>query len=160
MADKKQGYASYKRSELFTILKPVLGTIVNIQTGIEANLSKHSISKMTSSKALEKSKTNGFTLAEHFELAAKIKPLYETAILVAAHGNLKNPEDPNVVSIKRFVSAAILQSGKKADVLITVKESLANGHRIYSIELDEINKASERFEGLSDAAEKDSGQGN
>ena len=65
-----------------------------------------------------------------------------------------------VVSIKRFVSAAILQSGKKADVLITVKESQVNGHRIYSIELDEINKASERFEGLSDAAEKDSGQGN
>ncbi len=42
----------------------------------------------------------------------------------------------------------------------TVKESQVNGHRIYSIELDEINKASERFEGLSDAAEKDSGQGN
>ena len=37
-------------------------------------------------------------------------------------------------------------------MLITVKESIANGHRIYSIELDEINKASERFEGLSDAA--------
>ena len=47
-----------------------------------------------------------------------------------------------------------MQSGKKADVLITVKESQVNGHRIYSIELDEINKASERFEGLSDAAEK------
>ena len=45
-----------------------------------------------------------------------------------------------------------MKNGKKADVLITVKESLANGHRIYSIELDEINKASERFEGLSDAA--------
>ena len=151
---KKQGYASYKRSELLTIRKPFLGKIVNIQTGIEANLSKHSIDKMTSAKALEKSKANGFTLAEHFELAAKIKPLYESAILVASHGNLKNPDDPNVVSIKRFVSAAILQSGRKADVLITVKESIANGHRIYSIELDEINKASERFEGLSDAAEK------
>ena len=149
---KKQGYASYKRSELLTILKPFLGKIVNIQTGIKANLSKHSIDKMTSAKALEKSKANGFTLAEHFELAAKIKPLYESAILVASHGNLKNPDDPNVVSIKRFVSAAILQSGRKADVLITVKESIANGHRIYSIELDEINKASERFEGLSDAA--------
>lgn len=150
---KKQGYASYKRSELLTILKPFLGKIVNIQTGIEANLSKHSIDKMTSAKALEKSKANGFTLAEHFELAAKIKPLYESAILVASHGNLKNPDDPNVVSIKRFISAAILQSGRKADVLITVKESIANGHRIYSIELDEINKASERLEGLSDAAE-------
>lgn len=154
MAEKKQGYASYKRAELLSILKPFLGKIVNIQTGIEANLSKHSIDKMTSAKALEKSKANGFTLAEHFELSAKIKPLYESAILVASHGNLKNPDDPNVVSIKRFVSAAILQSGRKADVLITVKESIANGHRIYSIELDEINKASERFEGLSDATEK------
>ena len=150
----KQGYASYKRKELFSILKPFLGVIVNIQTGIEANLSKHSIDKMTSAKALEKSKANGFTLAEHFALAAKIKPLYESAILIISHGNLKNPSDKNVVSIKRFVSAGILQSGKKADVLITVKESISNGHRIYSIELDEINKASERFEGLSDAAEK------
>ena len=94
-----------------------------------------------------------FVPGEHFELAAKIKPLYESAILITSHGNLKNPEDPNVVSIKRFVAAAILQSGKKADVLITVKESIANGHKIYSIELDEINKASERFQGLSDAAE-------
>lgn len=34
-----------------------------------------------------------------------------------------------------------------------MKESIANGHKIYSIELDEINKASERFQGLSDAAE-------
>ena len=151
---KKQGYANYKRTELLTILKPILGKLTNISTGIEASLTKHSISKMTSAKALEKSKNNGFSLAEHFELAAKIKPLYESAVLVAAHGNLKNPDDPNVVSIKRFVSAAILNSGKKADVLITVKESIANGHRIYSIELDEINKASERFQGLSDAAEK------
>ena len=151
---KKPGYANRKRAELLAKLKPVLGKLTNIQTGIEANLSKHSIDKMTSAKALEKSKKNGFTLNEHFELAAKIKPLYESAVLVVAHSNLKNPDDPNIVSIKRFVSAAILQSGKKADVLITVKESIANGHKIYSIELDEINKASERFQGLSDAAEK------
>lgn len=155
----KKGYANFKRQELLEKLKPVLGKIVNIQTGIEANLSKKSLDKMTSAKALEKSKMNGFTLDEHFELAAKIKPLYESSILVISHGNLKNPDDPNVISIKRFVSAAILKSGKKADVLITVKESIANGHRIYSIELDEINKASERFQGLSDAAEN-SGQGN
>ena len=142
---KKHGYANYKRQELLNKLKPVLGKLVNISTGIEANLSKKSLDKMTSAKALEKSKTNGFTLDEHFELAAKIKPLYESAILVTAHGNLKNPDDPNVVSIKRFVSAAILKSGKKADVLITVKESIANGHRIYSIELDEIQTVKARF---------------
>lgn len=108
---------------------------------------------MTSAKALAKSKANGFSLDEHFELSAKIKPLFESAILATSHGNLKNPDDPNVVSIKKFISAAILNSGKKADVLITVKETIANGNRIYSIELDEINKTSERFRGLSDATE-------
>ena len=160
MSDKtKTGYASYKRKMLFEKLKPVLGKITNISTKIEANLSKKSLDKMTSAKALEKSKANGFTLDEHFELAEKIKPLYETAVLVSVHRNLKNPNDPNVVSIKRFISPAILKSGKKADVLITVKESIANGHKIYSIELDEINKASERFRGLSDAA-ANSEQGN
>ena len=133
MSEQKHGYANYKRAELLKILKPFLGKLKNISTGIEANLSKKSLEKMTSAKSLEKSKNNGFTLDEHFELATKIKPLYESAILVAA---------------------AILKNGKKADVLITVKESLANGHRIYSIELDEINKASERFEGLSDATVK------
>ena len=34
------------------------------------------------------------------------------------------------------------------------KSRKRQGHKIYSIELDEINKASERFQGLSDAAEK------
>ena len=91
MSKQKHGYANYKRAELLKILKPFLGKLKNISTGIEANLSKKSLEKMTSAKS---------------------------------------------------------------DVLITVKESLANGHRIYSIELDEINKASERFEGLSDAAVK------
>ena len=108
----KKGYASQKRAELLKKLKPAFGKIKNISTGIEANLSKKSLDKMTSAKALEKSKSNGFS----------------------------------------FVAPAILQIGKKADVLITVKESVANGHKIYSIELDEINKASERFQGLSDAA--------
>ena len=91
MSEQKHGYANYKRAELLKILKPFLGKLKNISTGIEANLSKKSLEKMTSAKS---------------------------------------------------------------DVLITVKERLANGHRIYSIELDEINKASERFEGLSDAAVK------
>lgn len=101
MSEQKHGYANYKRAELLKILKPFLGKLKNISTGIEANLSKKSLEKMTSAKSLEKSKNNGFTLDEHFELAAKIKPLYESAI-----------------------------------------------------ELDEINQASERFEGLSDATVK------
>lgn len=152
--NKKEGYVHRKRIELLEKLKPYLGKIKNIKTGIIANLSKKSVDKMTSAKALEKSKNNGFTVNEHFEIAEQIKTLYENADLVYKHGNLKNPSDPNVVSIKRFVIGTSLKSGTAVDVLITVKESLANGNKIYSIELDEINKASERFRGLSDAAEK------
>ena len=69
---RKRGYAHYKRQELLNKLKPVFGKLINISTGIEANLSKKSLDKMTSAKTLEKSKVNGFTLDEHFELAAKI----------------------------------------------------------------------------------------
>ncbi|WP_298535356.1 hypothetical protein [uncultured Treponema sp.] len=150
--EKKQGYANFKRAELFEKLKLTLGKITNISTGIEANLSKKSLDKMTSAKAIEKSKRNGFSLDEHFEVAFQIKFLYENALLVSVHGNLKNPNDPNVISMKRFVCGTTLKSNKNVDVLITVKESIANGHKIYSIELDEINKASERFRGLSDVA--------
>ena len=53
MSETKHGYANFKRAELLKFLKPFLGRIKNISTGIEANLSKKSLDKMTSAKALE-----------------------------------------------------------------------------------------------------------
>lgn len=47
---RKRGYAHYKRQELLNKLKPVFGKLINISTGIEANLSKKSLDKMTSAK--------------------------------------------------------------------------------------------------------------
>ena len=84
---------------------------------------------------------------------------FERAELIASHPDLKNPDDQNIISIKRFASATELSNRSKSEVLITVKESIANGHHIYSIELFKINKASEKFRGLSDAA-KNGEQGN
>lgn len=65
---------------------------------------------------------------EHFEIAMDIIALFGKAELIMSHTDLKNPNDPNIISIKRFVSEAGLKSGKKSEVLITVKESIANGH--------------------------------
>lgn len=110
----KKGYANYKRSELFEKLKTSLGSIENISTGINAVLSKKSLEKMTSAKAIEKSKENGFSLDEHFEIAMDIIALFGKAELIMSHADLKNPNDPNIISIKRFVSEARLKSGKKA----------------------------------------------
>ena len=54
-----KGYANFKRAELFEKLKTSLGKVKNKKTGIEAVLSKKSLEKMTSAKAIEKSKQNG-----------------------------------------------------------------------------------------------------
>ena len=43
-----------------------------------------------------------------------------------------------------------MKSGKKIDALIIVKETYQNGHRIYSLGLDEINKASLRWQHTKD----------
>ena len=56
---------------------------------------------------------------------------------------------PNV-RIKRFVAQDNFKSGKKIDALIIVKETYQNGHRIYSLGLDEINKASLRWQSTKD----------
>ena len=47
MSETKHGYANFKRAELLKFLKPFLGRIKNISTGIEANLSKKSFHAKT-----------------------------------------------------------------------------------------------------------------
>ena len=40
-----------------------------------------------------------------------------------------------ILSIKRFSAPFTLESGKKANAYITVKETVQNDHKIYSVEL-------------------------
>ena len=120
----------------------------NDATGITASISSEGLNKMMSGKAIQKSFDNGFSSAEHFEAVGRIVELYKKARLVVAHPDEKHG-DPNV-NIKRFVSQDKLKSDKPIDALITVKESYENGHRIYSLELDEINKASKRWQPTTD----------
>ena len=49
------------------------------------------------------------------------------------------------VTIKRFVAQDTLKDGTDYDALITAKETIEHGRRIYSLELDELNKASKRW---------------
>ena len=139
-----------RRNRLKEILRPILGKdIINRATSLPARLSVKGVNKMSSGKAIEKSKTNGFSPENHFEAAEKIKELYENAELVAVHKDLKIMNNPNLKSIKRFVAQTELSSGTKIDALITVKQSVQTGHRIYSIELDQINKVSSRWQAES-----------
>ena len=126
-------HAQYLRKELSKILKPQYGKYTNKSTGIEANLNGRSLKKLGSDKAIEKTKANGFTITEHFEGAVRIADLFQKAKLIE---NRPDREwHRNILSIKRFTARFKTSSGRNAKAFITVKESVQNGHTIYSLEL-------------------------
>lgn len=131
----KTSHAKFLRGELDKKLRTQFGMLRNESSGIEAHLNSRSLKKLGSDKAVEKSKANGFTISEHFEAASRITELYQKAVLVETRPD-KN-ESRNVLSIKRFNSSFTLESGRKANAYITVKETVQNGHKIYSVELRE-----------------------
>ena len=126
-------HIQYLRQELSNTLKNQFGIYKNTSTGIEANLNGRSLKKLSSDKAVEKSKANGFSLAEHFEAAEKIIELFREAILIETRPDKRGSR--NILSIKIFSSKIQTINGKDAKVNITVKESIQNGHTIYSLEL-------------------------
>ena len=137
------------RKEIKEKLKSSMGKdLPNDTTGITASISSAGLNKMLSGEAIKKSIDNGFSAQEHFEAVGRIVELFKKARLVASYPDKKHG-DP-AVNIKRFVSQDKLKSDKPIDALITVKESYENGHRIYSLELDEINKASKRWQPTTD----------
>lgn len=110
--------------------------IVNASTGIVARVSTTGRKKSVSGAAVEKSKANGFTAAQHYAVAANLKTLYEQARLLESGPDAKN-NDPRVLSVKRF-GARIDVDGEPAVAYMTVKETVEAGHRIYSVELQEM----------------------
>ncbi|MBP5232778.1 MAG: hypothetical protein J6333_05170, partial [Planctomycetes bacterium] len=110
--------------------------IVNASTGIVARVSTTGRKKSVSGAAVEKSKANCFTAAQHYAVAANLKTLYEQARLLESGPDAKN-NDPRVLSVKRF-GARVDVDGEPAVAYMTVKETVEAGHRIYSVELQEM----------------------
>ena len=122
--------------------------IPNDATGITASISSEGLNKMMSGAAIKKSVDNGFTPQEHFEAVENVVNLYKRAKLITSYPDQKYNDSK--VSIKRFVAQDKLDSGIPIDALITVKETYERGNKIYSLELDEINRASLRWQNTKD----------
>ncbi|MGX2972882.1 LPD3 domain-containing protein, partial [Helicobacter sp. T3_23-1059] len=104
-----------------------------------AILSKDGHKKIQSTKAISKSMTNGFNEKQHFEVAKRLKELYENARLreIAPDKNA----DKNI-QIPRY-EAYFTLDGQPAQAKITLKETMKGkykGNRIYTIELESIAK--------------------
>ena len=121
------------------VLKKLAGKdLVNLQTSINAQINSEQRCKIVSNKAVKKTIMNGFIAIQHYAVATSIKIVWENAIMVSNNTDRKG--DKNITSIKRF-EAQIIIDDEPAIAYITVKESVEYGHRIYSLELQEIKKA-------------------
>jgi len=149
-AEKSKGPAPKKtndewRKELKAELQSSMHKeLPNKATGITAQLAMEGFNKMTSGVAIKKSVDNGFSGDQHFEAVRRIAELFEKAKLIKTHSDEKHGQ--SYVKINRFVAQDTMDDGTPFDALITVKETTEHGHRIYSLELEEINKASLRWQ--------------
>jgi len=110
--------------------------IIKSKDGEEGYINKDSVNKMLSSYV--DSVSNGFNEAQHFAAVADIVNLYGNSTKVLTHPDKKGSH--NVKAINRFV--APLYENNFA--LITGKEIVENGRKIYNLELMKLG----RLEGL------------
>ena len=125
--------------------------ITNKETGIVATFDTKGANKMVSNKAVDKTVKNGYSQHEHLEAVKDIKRLYEDAGLSVQHED--RDKYPNILSIKRFRTNMTTVDGNPATAKITVKETKQNGHKIYSIELEALEKPSELNHARADSSE-------
>ena len=144
--DVQVGNGIYKNvartmKEAVEVLKTLSAVdIVTRATGRSAQINSEQRNKLVSDRARRKSNANGFPDADHFMAVVNIKEFFENSQLLDSVQDRNN--DQNIKSIKHF-SAPMTINGKKADVYMTIKESVSNGHRICSLELTEIRKPSD-----------------
>ena len=107
----------------------------NEETGISALIHSTQRRKILSAEAINKSKSNGFSVEDHSAAASIIDKLWKYAAL--GKSGPDKDGDVNIASIKRFVAPVRLDD-RDAYAYITAKESVRDGHRVYSIELEKL----------------------
>jgi hypothetical protein len=111
--------------------------LINNEEGISAQINSDQRKKLISNAAVRKSVENGYTREQHYAAAAKIDKIWKHAVKIEDRAD--SSDDKNIKSIKRFV-APLRYSNETAYANLLVKESVEHGHRIYTVELQEINK--------------------
>lgn len=101
-----------------------------------ARISTTGLHKISSQKAFNKSLNNGFSQEEHYKAGELIKDLYENSNYLKSEKAKNNSDD--IKAIYRYVSPLQI-NGKNALALITLKENLQSGNRIYSLELEGLS---------------------
>ncbi|MGX2973280.1 LPD3 domain-containing protein [Helicobacter sp. T3_23-1059] len=115
--------------------------IINKNDGRVAQISKNGRNKILSGAALRKSNENGFSKEEHFKASEHINELYENSTYLKSEPARNNSAD--IKSVHRYVSYLQINN-KEAQALLTIKEIMEHGNKIYSLELQELRPMPKR----------------
>ena len=125
------------RKDLKAALEPYKSTpITNKETGLQGVITTDEINKIASKKAVDKSVANGFTRDEHFTAAQDLKNLFENSKLKESHADNKHREN---IKVHRFIKDLHIND-KPAQAKITLFEKIEGKNRIYTLELESLNK--------------------
>ena len=105
-----------------------------------AQISKNGRNKILSGAALRKSRENGFSKEEHFKASECIKELYENSTIIKSELPRNNSND--IKEVHKYISNLHINN-KEAQALLTIKEVVEYGNRIYSLELQELRPISQ-----------------
>ncbi|WP_218637873.1 LPD38 domain-containing protein, partial [Histophilus somni] len=125
--------------EARSIVSELLGEpLVNKETGMVATISRRSLDKLLSGKAVDKS-TN---LKDHLTAVANIDQLFENAIQGWVEADKNN--DPNIAGVHRLFAPLSIDGQIRLAKLTVKAMSFNQGNRVYSVETIEVeNKNSD-----------------
>jgi hypothetical protein len=125
--------------------------LTNTATGMEATVSRNSLDKMLSEKAVGKSGTPGV----HSLAVANLDHLFERAILGWSKPDANG--DVNIRAIHRFFAPMALEDGRAVLAKLTVKETIDQSHKnpLYTVEAVEFNEKSPAAQWVGDNASLD-----
>lgn len=125
------------RKDLKQALEPYKSTpITNKETGLQGVITTDEINKIASKKAVDKSVANGFSRDEHFTAAQDLKNLFENSKLKESHADNKHREN---IKVHRFIKDLHIND-KPAQAKITLFEKIEGKNKIYTLELESLNK--------------------
>ncbi|WP_199770111.1 putative barnase/colicin E5 family endoribonuclease [Helicobacter bilis] len=125
------------RNDLIGVLSPYkTQPITNKETGMQGFITTDEINKISSKKAIDKSIANGFSRDEHFKVAQDLKSLFENSKLKESHADNKQREH---IKVHRFIQDLSIND-KEAQAKITLFEKIEGKNRIYTLELEGLEK--------------------
>jgi len=96
--------------------------LVNLETGITAQINNDQRGKILSTVALSKSRDNGFTADQHNAVAARIESAWKHAVEMASAPDKKGGQ--HLIAVKRFASPVVID-GETAVAYLTANHPRA-----------------------------------